>query len=168
LSVDSFSRIHGFGCEFKNLLDMKTILLCLFCVCSISAFGQYEKIPVEPDARLYEIYDEDYLTRLQTSNPFLLQRRNFYLDNAYILSENIKNADYPLIRVKDVQNINILLLEKEQSLRHDFKVRTYYSIADTNKILIYRSGEEFRDALNEHLNRAHKQNGKQLQAGKSK
>lgn len=137
---------------------MKTIFLfCLYCICTFAAFGQSNEIQVEPDARLLEVYEESYLTGLQKNNPFLLQRWNFYLNNAYMLGEVApsKNATYPIVYVDDLTNINILLLEKEQKLAHDFKARTYYQIAGTNKLLIYRSGEEFRDALNKHLGRAY-------------
>lgn len=134
---------------------MKTILLTLLCICSLSAFGQSEKITVEPDARLMEVYAQDYLTQLQTDNPFLIQRWNFYLDNAYTVSENFKNGDYPFIQIDDLNNINILLLEKEQKLTHDFKAKTCYRIAGTNKVLIYRSGSEFAADLNAHLGRVY-------------
>jgi hypothetical protein len=136
---------------------MKNILIIFLCIFSLSAFGQNKVDLVEPDARLSNVYSADYLTRLQTANPFLLQRWNFYLDNAFFVTENPadKGATYPTIEVADLDNINILLIEKEQKIHHDFKARTYYQIAGTTKMLVYRSGEEFRDALNEHLGRGY-------------
>jgi hypothetical protein len=133
---------------------MKNILIILFCIFSLSAFGQKK---IEPDARLSDVYSEAYLIRLQTANPFLLQRWNFYLDNAFFVAENPadKGATYPTIEVAELENINILLIEKEQKTHHDFKARTYYQIAGTTKMLVYHSGEEFRDALNKHLGRVY-------------
>lgn len=136
---------------------MKNLLVILLCIFSLSAFGQDKPELVEPDARLSNVYSQTYLVRLQTANPFLLQRWNFYLDNAFFVTENPadKGASYPIIQVEDLENINILLIEKEQKIHHDFKARTYYQIAGTTKMLVYHSGEEFRDALNEHLGRVH-------------
>lgn len=136
---------------------MKNILVILLCICSFSVFGQNKVELIEPDARLADVYSEAYLVRLQTANPFLLQRWNFYLNNAFFVAENPadKGATYPSIAVADLDNINILLIEKEQKIHHDFKARTYYQIAGTNKMLVYHSGEEFRDALNAHLGRVY-------------
>ncbi len=136
---------------------MKNILVILLCICSLSVFGQNKAELVEPDARLADVYSEAYLIRLQTANPFLLQRWNFYLNNAFFITENPadKGATYPSIEVTDLDNINILQIEKEQKIHHDFKARTYYQIAGTDKMLVYHSGEEFRDALNAHLGRVY-------------
>lgn len=136
---------------------MKNILIILLCIFSFSAFAQKQADLIEPDTRLVDVYSKAYLVRLQTANPFLLQRWNFYLDNAFFVTENPadKGATYLSIEVADLDNINILLIEKEQKIHHDFKARTYYQIAGTNKMLVYRSGEEFRDALNEHLGRVY-------------
>lgn len=141
---------------------MKNTLIILFSILSLSAFGQNKVETIEPDARLSEVYSEAYLTRLQTANPFLLQRWAFYLDNAFFVTENPadKGASYPSIEIVDLDNINILLIEKEQKIHHDFKARTYYQIAGTTKMLVYRSGEEFRDALNEHLGRVYPSSSK--------
>ena len=136
---------------------MKNIFIILFCIFSLSVFGQNKADVIQADERLNEVYAEAYLERLKTANPFLIQRWNFYLDNAFFVAENPadKEATYPTIEVKDLENINILLIEKEQKIHHDFKARTYYQIAGTNKMLVYHSGEEFRDALNKHLGRVY-------------
>lgn len=140
---------------------MKNLLFILFCMLSLSAFGQSETKLVEPDARLNNVYAEHYLMRLQEANPFIIQRWNFYLDNAFFVAENSpeKGATYPTVEIADLENINILLIEKEQKIHHDFKARTYYQIAGTNKMLVYRSGKEFRDALNKYLGRVHPSKG---------
>jgi len=136
---------------------MKNILVIFLCIFSLSAFGQNKGEVVEPDTRLSDVYSESYLTRLQTANPFVLQRWNFYLDNAFFVAPNPpeKETNYPTVEIDDLNNINILLIEKEQKIHHDFKARTYYQIAGTNKMLVYHSGEEFRDALNKHLGRVY-------------
>jgi len=75
----------------------------------------------------------------------LIQRWNYYLDNAFdIINEaGAKQTDYPLVNIKDIQQINILLLEKEQNLTHDFDKPTAYKIANSDQLLIYKSGKQF-------------------------
>lgn len=128
-----------------------TTLVCLLFV-AVSAFGQDKAVP---DARLYDVYSADYLTRLQTSNPFLIERWNFYLDNAFFITDipEGKEADYSTLKISELQDLNILLIEKNQKPARDFKKRMYYQIEGTQKVLVYYSGEQFRDALNKHLGR---------------
>lgn len=136
-----------------TLLKKLLLLICLSISCTV--FGQTEK--VTPDARLYEVYSAEYLERLQSSNPFLIQRWNFYLDNAYFITDkpDKKDAQYRQTTLTDLENLNILAAEKNLNLSHDFHKRTYYEIIGTDKILVYYSGKEFRDALNAHLGRSY-------------
>lgn len=138
---------------------MKNIFLLLFLGMSAALFAQdaKENSVVQPDARLYEVYAADYLQRLQTKNPFLIQRWNFFLDHGFYVTDMPAGKDmtYSEITVADVDKINILQLEKEQNLTRDFNKRMRYRIAGTDKLLICYSGKEFRDALNIHLGRSH-------------
>lgn len=103
-----------------------------------------------PDQRLYEVYETDYIDRLVTENPFLIKRWNYYLDNAFYIMDAVpgKTDDKPEVTITDISNINILLLEKEQKLTHDFKGMTIYNIKNTNKCLVYLPGEKFVKLLN--------------------
>jgi hypothetical protein len=104
------------------------------------------------DERLLEVYEIDYLQRLQASNPQVLQRLNYYLDHAYYLTEYPaeKGApDFPEIVIEDLQHINILRLEKEQNLRHAFDRPTQYQIKGSNQILVYYPGEKFNHQFRE-------------------
>ena len=47
--------------------------------------------------------------------------------------------------------VNILLLEKQQGLKHDFEHPTVYRILNTNKLLVYKPGKEFNELLKAHL-----------------
>lgn len=123
---------------------------CLF----LSSFLLFSQEPVTIDPRLNAVYERAYLERLQTENPFLLERLNFYLDNAWYLSDipGDKGAvEFPVVRIDNPESINILQLEQEQGLHKDFQTETVYSINGTRKVLIYRSGSEFNRLLNEHL-----------------
>jgi len=117
-----------------------------------SAVAQTSHTPV-PDQRLYEAYDAEYIDRLTTENSFLINRWNFYLDNAFYLMDAVpgKTDAYPEIIISDIENVNILLLEKEQHLSHDQKAMTIYNIKNTDKCLVYLPGEKFIKLLNEHL-----------------
>ncbi len=112
-------------------------------------------VKVEVDERLYEAYDKNYLDNLQTANPFLLKRWNFYLDHAWYITEYPSEKGspaYPEVQLTDLKTINILQLEKEQRhLHRDFYKRMKYKIAGTNKVLVYYSGKEFNTRLREEL-----------------
>lgn len=139
---------------------MKGILTLVLLTLSILSFAQKKSAKtvetVEMDDRLAEVYDKEYLTNLQSQNPFLLQRWSFYLDNSYYIvnfpSEK-GNPDYPIIEVADLDNMNILLLEKSQKMTRDFDKPSKYKIKGTNKILVYYSGKEFNQKLNDFLGR---------------
>jgi hypothetical protein len=136
---------------------MKGILTLMLLTFSILSFAQKKSSKtVEIDDRLMEVYDLAYLKNLQTQNPFLLQRWSFYLDNAYYIVDfptTKGNPDYPTIEVADLDNMNILLLEKSQKMTRDFDKLIKYKIKGTDKILVYYSGKEFNQKLNKFLRR---------------
>jgi hypothetical protein len=122
------------------------LTLCLLLV-GFPAFlsAQQDLPPI--DERLYDVYEADYLQRLQTANPQVLQRLNFYLDHAYYLTEypaEKGNPEFPEVTIEDLESINILLLEKEQQLRHALDRPTQYQVKGTNLILVYHPGEKFQ------------------------
>ena len=139
---------------------MKGMLTLFLLTLSVLSFAQNKSSETaDVDERLTEIYNKEYLTDLQTQNPVLLQRWSFYLDNAYYIVDFPKekgNPDYPTIEVADLDNMNILLLEKNQKMTRDFDKSTKYKIKGTNKILVYYSGKEFNQKLNEYLGRDYK------------
>ncbi len=121
-----------------------TVLFCIFAFV-LSAQSQAKIDTQNPDLRLYDVYENSYIEQIQSSNPFLIQRWNYYLDHAYTVIEEMdaKPTDYPTVNIPDLKHINILLLEKEQGLTHDFENPTVYRISNTNKLLVYKSGKQF-------------------------
>jgi len=121
-------------------------------VLSACSFGQPNQ-PLEIDKRLYDIYDDAFIDRMKSDNPFLIKRLNFYLDHSFIITDlaNAKENDYPEVVINDLENVNILFIEKEQKLKHDFHKKVIYKIANTNKMLVYYSGKEFNEKLREFL-----------------
>ena len=123
----------------------RTFLLLLLLTPLVNI--QAQKMPAEPDGRLYAAFDSAYLERLKTDNPTLLLRWNYYLDNAFIISDfpaaKGEITQYPEVQIPDIANVNILVLEKTQSLHRNWRKPTFYRIGDTGKVLMYYSGEDF-------------------------
>ncbi len=144
-----------------KLKGMKQILYVLLIFLPLTAFSQNNS-PVSKtiDARLYEAYGKAYVDEVAQSDTYLLHRWTFYLDNAFYVTDALVNkdgvaVDYPSVSVPDLAHINILKLEQEQKLKRDFHVEMIYKIAGTNKFLIYHSGKNFVDRLNEYINAKH-------------
>lgn len=139
---------------------MKKFLIPTFLIVTCFAtFVQAQQpthtaIPI--DARLYEVFDGSYLEKVHTENPFLIQRWNFYLDHAWYITglpAEKALAAYPVISVDNLEDINILLLEKEQHLKRDWERQMVYRIGDSGKALVFHSGKEFNKMLDQHLGR---------------
>ena len=125
---------------------------------SLFSQSQQETGSLKIDSRLYEVFEKDYLEKTAIEDPFLIQRWNFYLDNAFIITDNALSkketaADYPSVSIPDLKQINILKLEKEQKLMHDFYSETIYKIENTNQYLVYLAGKDFVEKLNVYLNK---------------
>ncbi|MEZ4961490.1 MAG: hypothetical protein R2830_16805 [Saprospiraceae bacterium] len=108
------------------------------------------------DARLYEVFDGSYLEKVNTENPFLIQRWNYYLDHAWYITDlpaEKAQAGYPIINLENPEHFNILLVEKEQHLKRDWEKQMIYRIGDSKKALVFYPGKEFNERLNEHLGR---------------
>ncbi|MEM1326493.1 MAG: hypothetical protein AAGI23_11090 [Bacteroidota bacterium] len=134
---------------------MKYYLLFGFLCCALLTQAQSTITSVQVDERLYEVYDEDYLTRILEERPFLIKRWNFQLDYAYYLtgSEKALAQDHPTIAVKDITAINIIALMREHQLLPHPQLEKSYRIANTNQVLVLRSSRAVTSALNEHLGR---------------
>ncbi|MCC6725712.1 MAG: hypothetical protein IT258_14480 [Saprospiraceae bacterium] len=129
------------------------IFTCLSIFVTAQTTLSHTATPI--DSRLLALYSGEYLENLQTANPFLLKRLNFYLDNSWYLSE--LPADKALdsqttIHVDDLKDINILALEKRYDLHRDWEKQTVFKIENTDKALVLISGKKFNELLNEHLN----------------
>ncbi len=132
---------------------MKKWLLLSFSFLSFFSIAQNAMETVVPDERLYEVYESAYVDDLMKENPFLIKRWNFYLDHAFLIADEIpeKKNDYPIVTISDINQINILLLEKEQKLQRDWDKPMIYKIRDTDKILVYHAGKDFTKSLKKHL-----------------
>ncbi len=138
---------------------MRSYLFPLLLAIPVSIFSQSQQIkPLQIDPRLFSVYEKEYLERVVIEDPFLIKRWNFYLDNAFFISDSPLNKNgnaesYPSVSIPDIDHINILQLESEQNLKHEFYAETVYKIEGTKKYLIYLAGKDFVDKLNLFLNR---------------
>ena len=133
------------------------LLLAAFLPLSLVAQKQLATSnPVKIDVRLYEVFEKEELETIKKEDVFFIHRWNFYLDNAFFISDNplSKNGSdegYPSVSIADLTKINILKLENEQHLKHDFNTETIYKIAGTSKYLVYIAGRHFVEKFNDYL-----------------
>ncbi len=127
----------------------------IMCFLSLPMIGISQSSEVKIDERLLEVFDQAYLNNLQTTNPFLIQRWNYYLDNAYYIAEDVKTTQHPYLDVviNDVKQFNIFLLEREQGIKRAYQQEVAYRINGTNKVLVYYAAKDFTAKLNKHLGR---------------
>ena len=137
---------------------LKYLILLPFMVGPLSIIHSQtvQKSPETVDARIYEVYDKSYVDELARDDAFWVHRWTFYLDNAFFVTDEILSKDgneetYPSVKIKDLTNINILQLENEQHLKHDFYTSTIYKIEGSNKCLVYYAGRDFVEKLNAFL-----------------
>lgn len=107
------------------------------------------------DKRLQEVFEKDYLDLVRREDPILFERWHFYLDHAFFISDSPlaksgKEETYPSVLIDDLSSINILKVEKEQNLKHDFYIETIYRIEGTSQFLVYLSGRDFIEKFNAH------------------
>jgi hypothetical protein len=107
------------------------------------------------DKRLEEVFEKDYLDLVRRDDPILFERWHFYLDHAYFISDSPhekegNNESYPSVLIDNLSSINILKLEKEQDLKHDYYTETIYKIEGTTQFLVYLSGRDFIEKFNAH------------------
>jgi hypothetical protein len=107
------------------------------------------------DKRLPEVFEQNFLDLVRREDPILFERWHFYLDHAFFISDNAlakegKEETYPSVLIDNLSSINILKLEKEQNLKHDFYTETIYKIEGTSQFLVYLSGKDFIEKFNAH------------------
>jgi hypothetical protein len=107
------------------------------------------------DKRLPEVFEQDYLDLVRREDPILFERWHFYLDHAFFISDNSLAKEgsmetYPSVLIDNLSSINILKIEKEQNLKHDFYKETIYRIEGTSQFLVYLSGRDFIEKFNAH------------------
>lgn len=151
---------HPVPIRNNTIMKKKLVLLC-FLFTAICTFVNAQSPPqartsVPIDSRLFQAFDGNYLNNLQTTNPFLLQRWNFYLDNSWMLTTlppEKASAGLPSIQLADLENINIFLVEQKFQLKADWEKQMVYKVEGTDKALVLIPRKEFNQRLNDHVGR---------------
>jgi hypothetical protein len=114
---------------------------------------------LEPDARLSQLYDADFLQRLQTLQPELLQRLNYYLDNSYSIVPMPEGKDaqgfLSIEMPADVSKFNVLAFERERKILRDKSQAMFFQIAGTRNLLMLLPELEFVKKFNEATGRVY-------------
>ncbi len=140
-----------------KLLAMKRLLTYAITLLPFVVFSQQNSpISKSIDPRLYAAYDKAHVDDVAQNDAFLLKRWTFYLDHAFFISETSLSKSeteesYPSVKIADLQHINILKLEQEQALKRNYYAETIYKIEGTNKYLVYYSGRDFIEKLNDYI-----------------
>jgi hypothetical protein len=131
-----------------------TFVLISFSIFAQNITGTHTHLTI--NERLFEVFERNYLEKLRATHPFFIQRWNYYLDHSWYIADlppEKAKAAYPVVQITDLDNINILLLEREQNLRKDWNRRVVYAIEGLDKALVYYAGKEFNRRLNDYLER---------------
>lgn len=129
-------------------------ILFFFNVCT---FAQSKQIRVQPDVRLYDAFDKNFVEDIATNDSFWLLKSNFYLTHAAFFSEtaNVKEQDaanIPLVHIKDTTNFNIYLFERDQKIKRDYYTYTVYKIAEYPQLyLVYYPTHDYIENFNRFL-----------------
>ncbi|MCX6269926.1 MAG: hypothetical protein NTU44_01675 [Bacteroidetes bacterium] len=158
---------------FNKIRKQLHLLLILLFISQIS-FSQKpaSTLNIKPDPRLYECFPKDYVDGLQ-SNPRLLLYYNFYLDNAFFVSEPTGKASNGLdisevtykepgpngeIRRFD-EDLSKFDVKKFNALKYNFKISpgvyTHFVLGKTGKVLVFYPQLDFTKKYNEYLKSYH-------------
>ena len=132
-------------------MKKKILLPLLFCPFLVLS----QNFSFKPDARLYEVYEARYIDDLAKTYPLMIGRWNYYLQSAWFISDGPPKkrltGAYLSVKITDLASINILKLEKEQNLTHEWDEMTVYRIEGTDKHLVYFPGKIFVENLKSYL-----------------
>ena len=126
---------------------MRVLFLSLFIFIAKIAIGQ-----THHDERLTVKYASKYLDRMEEKSPVIYQRINYYLDHSYMIIDNPNGKFDQLkdeISIQNLDEINILELERAFDIQPDYKMRRVFRIKGTDKVLVRLPMEEFNEAFNQ-------------------
>lgn len=137
---------------------MKFVVIVFGLFIHISLIGQ-SAADVVPDKRLLDVYTPEYINNLSAKSPHLIQRLNYYLDHSYYVSKVHKHKRTNVmdtIKIQDLEDINILALERDLGIGADRDEFTSYKIEGSDLFLIYLSAKRFTESYNKHFRRLHR------------
>lgn len=129
-------------------------LIIIFLIAS-PALLSAQNNSISIDERLYDVFEDDFLKRMQAETPAMLEYYNFFLNHAYQIETLYadKESNYDEVQIDDLTTINILKVIKEQSLHRDYVHQSIYRIKNTDKILVLVSEKELIKKFNQETGR---------------
>ncbi|MBP7699319.1 MAG: hypothetical protein KA101_01650 [Saprospiraceae bacterium] len=120
---------------------MKIAPIVLLLLLPFLCFAQ-----VTADSRLADVFESSYLSNLSDNHPLILQRYNYFLDNAYFIDVHPKGKaqlNVPVIKLDANTQFNIIAVMREHKLKTSPDKRLYYRIENSDKVLVFYSTREF-------------------------
>lgn len=132
---------------------MQKLLFIFLMTSPVLLSAQINTISI--DERLYDVFEEDFLERMQSETPAMLEYYNFFLNHAYEIEtlQADKESNYNEVQIDNLTTINILKIIKEQSLQRDYSQQSIYKIKNTDKLLVLISEKELVKKFNEKTKR---------------
>ncbi len=134
------------------------ILTFLFILPALMQQGfsqeKFELKNIEPDSRMVDALGKNFVERIQVENPMLVLYYNYFLDNSFYITEypegksefvnSVKSL--PILPETTLEEINVLKFKL--NLKYD--EQSYFRLSESNKIMVFYSGEELNKNYNEY------------------
>ncbi|MEA3446185.1 MAG: hypothetical protein U9R19_15810 [Bacteroidota bacterium] len=135
-----------------------TLMILLFALSALWQDGYAQETinikSIQADARINDAFGNEFVERIRLENPNLVLYYNFFLDNSYYFTElpgdktEFLNSakTLPIAPGSDKKVINVLKFK----LNLKFDQRTYFRLSESNKVMVFYSGDELNEKYNEH------------------
>ena len=139
----------------KRVKFILMFFILLLVIVSVKAQTVKER-NVAPDKRISEAFGEKFVLELKSDNQEMIMYYNFYLDNAYYITE-LPVDKYEFINSLVSLNINPFSTKNEINIlmldmKLNFEKETYYRIGNSQKVMVFYSGKDLTEKYNEYKN----------------
>jgi hypothetical protein len=145
---------------------MKKVIVSTFFLLILSmTFAQSPKEKIAADPRIIEVFGQETVDFYLENNPSLIQYYNYFLENSYSIQEipqekmgdlqtipELKRkekfqSDFIDYTEKGLENLNIMKFD----LKIDPNIGSIYRLGNTNKIIVFLSGNEIQNKYNKYI-----------------
>ena len=136
-------------------------LLLLALIYNDCVYGQ-DTTSSNTDFRILETYGVDYVNRMELESPNRLTYLTYFLEHCYFIMDYPKGKPYEdinsvtdkngvvsnlIIDVNNLSTFNVL----NYNFKREQKIRTFYKIGNTGKMIVFYSQDDFLKKYNEFL-----------------